>query len=366
MLIEDRRFDFNEIEKAKNNILDEYDKNHGLYQNFLDEMEKLINNLLKSQNIKLHLLKSRVKNKNALEEKILKKAIVAKEKKFKLYEKIEDITDVCALRIILLDENEIEKVLFLIEEELLVDEENTNDARKKNISEFGYLSHHSVVSLNDNRSKLSENKKFKTLKFEVQTRTILQHTWAEIEHGLNYKSEKTLDDNLNRHLNRLAATLELIEQGFNQIINEHKKIDFKETPITVISLYKFINKNEMIKELDDLIIKINNKKCIQNNGYDLFELIIKNLKFININSIEKIEENIKNSFTDLKLFLEQFSGGEIPYFNDKGESLIYLSLYEAGNQLGEVKFLNFLKENFKNHLNIINSYKRVQLIKKLN
>lgn len=361
-----KRVDPKEIRKYQKKILKQYDENKKLYDEFLKELEKLIINLLKAKNIKLHQVKSRLKERDSLEEKILKKAIIKNNGKYQLYTTIEDITDVCALRIILLDESEIEPVLALLREEFEIDDDNTKDQRIKDLNKFGYLSHHTVLSLNKTRCQLVEYENFKSLKLEVQTRSILQHTWAEIEHGLNYKSEKKLDDILHRHLNRLAATLELIEHGFKQIIKNHNDISTKETPINEVSLYGMINTNIKIKKLDNLLINMKNKKETLTPDLELYELIIKNLKLLNINSIEKLNQSLEKNFSNLKFFIEQFSGDEITYLNEKGECLIYLCLHEAFNQLKEDDLLNYMKEISKNYLSIINLHKRVQTLKQFN
>lgn len=362
----DKRVDPEKIRSYQKKILEQYDKNKKLYDEFLKELEKLIINLLKIKNIKLHQVKSRLKERDSLEEKILKKAIIKSNGKYQLYTTIEDITDVCALRIILLDESEIEPVLALLREEFEIDNDNTKDQRIKDLNKFGYLSYHTVLSLNKIRCQLVEYENFKSLKLEVQTRSILQHTWAEIEHGLNYKSEKKLDDNLHRHLNRLAATLELIEHGFKQIIKNHDDISTKETPINEVSLYRMINTDVKIQELDNLLIKMQNKKETLTPDLELFELIIKNLKLLSINSIEKLNQSLEKNFCNLKFFIEQFSGDEMAYLNEKGECLIYVCFYEACKQLEENDLLNFLKEFSKNYLSIINLYKRVHTLKQLN
>lgn len=361
-----KRVDSKEIQKYQKKILKQYDENEKLYNEFLNKLEKLIENLLKVKNIKLHQVKSRLKERDSLGKKILKKAIIKNDGKYHLYTTIEDITDVCALRIVLLDESEIEPVLALLREEFEIDDDNTNDQRIKDPNKFGYLSHHTVLSLNKTRCQLVEYENFKSLKLEVQTRSILQHTWAEIEHGLNYKSEKKLDDNLHRHLNRLAATLELIEHGFKQIIKNHNDISMQETPINEISLYRMINSNVKIKELDNLLIQIQYEKEMPMPDVELYELIIKNLKLLSINSIEKLNQSLKKDFSNLKIFIEQFSGNEMGYMNEKGECLVYLCLYKAFNQFEGDDLSNFLKEFSKNYLSIMNLYKRVRTLKQLN
>jgi putative GTP pyrophosphokinase len=80
-------------------------------------------------------------------------------------------------------------VAELIEREFVIDRDNTVDKRKQlDPDRFGYLSLHHIVQLGPTRSQLVEYSSFGGIKAEIQTRSILQHSWAEVEHDLGYKS----------------------------------------------------------------------------------------------------------------------------------------------------------------------------------
>jgi len=68
--------------------------------------------------------------------------------------------------------------------------------------------------------KLPEYTACKDCVFEIQIRTILQHTWAEIEHDKNYKYSGVLPDEIERRLNLLSAVLESADNEFNTISQE--------------------------------------------------------------------------------------------------------------------------------------------------
>lgn len=123
------KFTKNEIETAKKNILDSYLSKKKKYDTFASKMSILVEDVVKENDIDLHLVKSRVKDQNSLLEKIEKKAFSTD--KNKLYESIDEITDICGIRIILLNEQDIDKVVDIIHKEFNVDEVNSEDKRIK-------------------------------------------------------------------------------------------------------------------------------------------------------------------------------------------------------------------------------------------
>lgn len=88
------------------------------------------------------------------------------------------------------------------------------------LDKVGYKSVHYVATLPEPRLGLAEYKKFKGMKFEIQIRTILQHSWAEIEHDRNYKFSGELPKGIQRRFKLLAGLLELADNEFNSISKE--------------------------------------------------------------------------------------------------------------------------------------------------
>src|SRR5439155_26105785 len=105
------------------------------------------------------------------------------------YATLNDLTDICGLRIITHFTSEVDDISTVLEREFDIDRANSVDKRiYKDPDRFGYVSLHYVISLTADRLKLTECKAWPGYKAEVQLRTILQHAWAEIEHDLGFKS----------------------------------------------------------------------------------------------------------------------------------------------------------------------------------
>lgn len=69
-----------------------------------------------------------------------------------------------------------------------------------------YIGKHYWVRLTAERLALAEYKRFSGLMCEIQIQTILNHTWAEIEHDIIYKSPETLNFG-ERELSEIGASL---------------------------------------------------------------------------------------------------------------------------------------------------------------
>jgi len=141
---------------------------------------------------------------------------------------------VLGLRIITYFSDHVDTISSLIEREFAVDEENSVDKRAVlDPDRFGYLSTHYVVSIGGQREALSEWAPFRGLKFEIQIRSILQHSWAEIEHDLGYKSAISIPKDVRRRFSRLAGLLELADAEFASIRNQ--LADYEQNALEIVT-----------------------------------------------------------------------------------------------------------------------------------
>jgi ppGpp synthetase/RelA/SpoT-type nucleotidyltranferase len=140
-------------------------------------MEKMLRNLLEQKKYKYQLF-YRVKSIPRLKEKIIRK-----KKLKKVYKNLSNIEDLAGIRIVFYLESEKEKFLNDLMKEMpnII---STEEFEKEN----GYRAKHIVIKLDNERSKLSEYKRFKNLKCEIQLLSIFNHVWAELEHDWLYKN----------------------------------------------------------------------------------------------------------------------------------------------------------------------------------
>lgn len=197
--------------KTYQEYLEWFSNNERQLENTRLVAEKLISTAL-DQAIVQHLpIISRIKSKESAREKLFAKA-GAEPYLF---------TDIIGLRVVVLLDHDIDRASEAVAGIFDIDTANCIDKRRQEkVDSFGYRSLHLVASLGANRKGLPEYTNLCDYKFEIQIRTALQHTWAEIEHKRNYKGRYALPRDLQRRLMLLSGTLELVDSEFSRIAVE--------------------------------------------------------------------------------------------------------------------------------------------------
>jgi len=159
------------------NLVKKFEKTRSLYEEFCLSMEKMLRDLLDQKKYKYQIF-YRVKSIDKLKEKIIRKKKVKK-----VYRNLSDIEDLAGIRIVFYLESEKEKFVDDLQKEMpnIV---SIEEFEKSN----GYHAKHIIIKLDNKRSKLSEYKKFKGLRCEIQLLSIFNHVWAELEHDWLYKN----------------------------------------------------------------------------------------------------------------------------------------------------------------------------------
>jgi len=274
-------------------ILTEYNQCHGLYSDFTMKIEGLLTELLKEKGIRLHSITARVKDRYSLEGKV--------HRAMGKYSCLGDITDIVGIRIVTYYADEVDAIADLVEREFKVDTENSVDKRELlDPDRFGYLSLHYVVQLPDKRTELTEYSRFKDCKAEIQIRSILQHTWAEIEHDMGYKSKNAIPKEIRRRFSRLAGLLELADMEFAKIREAVKLYETQvpqqihdkpaEVEIDKNSLASFIQSSPLVHELDQRIVEIVGGQVLQ---AELFSgVMVDRLRLSGLRTMEELNASL--------------------------------------------------------------------------
>lgn len=327
-------------------ILDAYDLNKNKYESFAKTLRSTISGLMLTDGIKTHSISSRVKSRESLEGKVNIKGD---------YNCIEDITDVIGVRIITHFSDEVDTIAKIIEREFSIDSLNSIDKRATlEPDRFGYLSLHYVLSLSENRVTLPENKPYEGLKAEIQIRSILQHTWAEIEHDIGYKSSIEVPVIIKRKFSRLAGLLELADEEFvsirtslskykEEVSVEIEKGNSNNITIDKITMREYLIKSPVIKSIrktiKDRVGVVFNESSISGTS------ALKHLQYHNIHDINALDKAfIQHKELVIKRALEVISRAS--QFSDAEVSIdllvVYLSQVMAAKNSNIDEILEFV------------------------
>lgn len=311
-------------------ILEEFKERQIIFSDLKNRIEGLVISLVKSNNINIHQYSTRIKDIDSLRKKI--------ERKKGKYKKLNDITDILGCRLITYFEDDVDKIASIIETEFNVDWDNTVDKRKIDIDKFGYLSLHYIVQLKNDRLRLTEYKNFKGFKFEIQIRSILQHSWAEIEHDIGYKGKFSIPDTAKRSFSRIAALLEIADDEFirlRNVLNEYESnvsSEIKNSPETTKidnATLAFILKNDdSIKKLDQRIADMLNIDLEFNEDF-ISDLSYK-LNMAGIHTIKEYKNVAKNDFDNIIKFSNyfRFIENKNNETNSRGQGVVGLSIFD--------------------------------------
>ncbi|OWA33497.1 hypothetical protein B9G55_22845 [Saccharibacillus sp. O16] len=293
-------------------IIKQYVKIRPNYVHLTTQVSRLLEELIKAHKIKHHSIEARTKEVESFSEKIYRKSQ-------KYVDPLNEITDFTGIRIITNFLEEVEQIAAIIENEFVVDRENSIDKGDLlSENEFGYRSVHFVVSLSESRITLPEWRNFSNLKFEIQIRTVLQHAWAGISHTLQYKNEADIPTQLKRNLFRLAGLFEIADEQFLEIKKQHSILssnaynidqNLNSIEINIHTLEKYMTESDQVSELHQIAEEIgflfDERYRIEEEEEELDSKLINYCEFVGINSIGELDNFLKKSSTEMYSFLSK-------------------------------------------------------------
>lgn len=310
-------------------LVADFDAKREVYNSFAKTVSDLLERLLLAKKTSYHSISFRCKARESLERKV-----DAKQR----YNALEEITDLAGARIITHFSDDVDVVASMVESEFKIDRANSIDKRASlDPDRFGYLSLHYVVSLKREREKLQEYSAFKGMKIEIQIRSILQHTWAEIEHDIGYKSSVEVPRATRRKFSRMAGLLELADQEFVSIRSELQKykksvkLEILKNPEKValdkITYLDFICSDEKCVLMDSEIASACNFKFFEEPKNVAKQL--DGLLFFGLRTIEQLKKSlVENEHEIMRRAADvatQLGTSDKPRFVSRGISIFYLS-----------------------------------------
>ena len=271
-------------------LLESYHEQLPQLEQLIEQASNLLKAALREQNIQLNTFEGRIKTEESLAGKL--------EKKGYKYRTLHDVTDVVGIRVVTYYTDDVDKVAAIAKQIFDIDWKNSVDKRKHQLNSFGYLSLHYICYLKEGP--------LRSIPFEIQMRTALQHVWSAIEHDIGYKGAVKLPPEFVRQFSRLAGMLEMADDEFSRLrttMTEYRRQvqalvksgHFSEVSLSTDSFRQFLE----LKPFDRL-----NQRIAAVNQAEIFPApmmqflpILESFRFTNLGDIKLfISENSEDAY----------------------------------------------------------------------
>jgi ppGpp synthetase/RelA/SpoT-type nucleotidyltranferase len=132
-----------------------------------------------------------------------------------------EIKDLVGSRITLYMLGDAQSIVAALHRYLVCEEQEVKGAGDARIP--GYQGTHFSAGFTPERLALPEFAEFRGMQSEVQVRTVLQHTWAEIQHDLIYKPRVDVPVEIQRRLVGLAGILDVVDREFEDVTQDFEE-----------------------------------------------------------------------------------------------------------------------------------------------
>ena len=200
-------------------LLEQYHAAMPAYEAMRDFVSKRLKEALAAGGIEVNTQECRIKTEGSLVGKLKRKG--------SKYATINDITDILGVRVVVFYNEDVDKTAAIVKNLFEIDWANSIDKRKTHdATSFGYNSLHYICRIPKTLYQDESYPELNEIRFELQMRTILQHTWSAIQHDIGYKMTVEIPEEYHRRLGRLAGLLELADDEFSRIradINDYRR-----------------------------------------------------------------------------------------------------------------------------------------------
>lgn len=189
-------------------VVKQYDRDHGLFEEFIDINLKLFKAFITENALQVYDIKGFVLPRDVLMERIENGS----------YKTIYEFDDLMTIRILTFLEDETRYIAEIIQGEFKVLRDFSKTGTVRDPKHFGYACQKYLARMLDSRLEWIEYRRFREFKLEIQIRSMLQHTWAEVQevlypsHRLAHMAPELLRDGA-----RVVGFLELADRELNRI-----------------------------------------------------------------------------------------------------------------------------------------------------
>ncbi|MCR5054095.1 MAG: hypothetical protein K6A69_04565 [Lachnospiraceae bacterium] len=271
--------------------MSEYDEKLELYKKLEELVANRLSTAIMEGYISVMQISHRLKERSSVEEKNRRKA--------NKYLSITDMTDIVGIRVICYFSDQVDETAKIVEKLFDIDWENSIDKRAALApTTFGYLSLHYTCRL---KSDGTYDPELCELPFEIQIRSVLQHTWAEIEHDLGYKSEFGVPYHIRREFSRIAGVLEVADELFlnirkgvtdyvEDVRNRIRNDEADDLLLDVNTINEFTRNSAVWQDLMDKVVGLSGGERIDVSS----ETFLPQLKHLGMNNLGDLKTTVIN------------------------------------------------------------------------
>lgn len=282
----------------------EYDRLLPFYRRLAEEACFILRDEISRQKIKIHGdVFYRIKTFNSLAKKIERR------QQKQTSDSTGEIEDLAGVRIICLYRSDLERLGKLISECFQV--LTTSTSRTRDETHFGYMADHYIVKLRQ-ESKGKRYDEIKSLKCEIQVRTILMDAWDSVSHHLVYKREADIPTELRKDFNAVSGLLYAADTHFELFKNAIEKC--RKELAKAIDSNKFNCEQEI--NLDSLEAYLKWKMPDRERFVDMYSIFVSELLEFGYRRIVDIDNVVGKSMTAAEA-LEAAEMGK-KFYNDTG------------------------------------------------
>ncbi|MNL02341.1 GTP pyrophosphokinase YjbM [compost metagenome] len=257
------------------------------------EVEYILKKKVSSAHIETSFVGSRAKTLNSFLEKLTRKSYT---------DPFNQLDDLAGVRVVCLYNSDIPKVIEIIRAEFEIVEE-IDKREELDTNKFGYIGNHFIVRLGQNYSGARYDD-LRTLRCEIQVRTVVQDAWSIIQHHMVYKKESQVPSNLIRKLNGLAGLFETVDDQF-EFIRMQRDIYLDNVRESKNAPNNFLE-NEL--NYDSLVefVQWRYKEDIDEEGQNVVATILDTLIDIGITRLKDIENLLEQTQEFSNLAIEAY------------------------------------------------------------
>jgi ppGpp synthetase/RelA/SpoT-type nucleotidyltranferase len=194
-------------------LKEQYCERYNEMNKFISCVEEYISTSVCDAGVKIDRIGVRVKDADSF----IKKALKESDGKLKYQHPFEEIQDQIGARIVVYFIDDLEVIANNIKQYFSIIEEKRFPP--ESYKEFSYEGRHFIIDLSDDLIPQDFNRDLLPGFFELQIKTLFQHAWAQAEHDVGYKQERSLSFEEKRLLAFAAAQAWGADKIFQQILN---------------------------------------------------------------------------------------------------------------------------------------------------